>query len=231
MEIEEGRRAEDGHGDADIAFVRLREVLGAPDRHGLRGRLGGLGAPRGRRAEGALGGGDTSTPRWLRLVAVPIVGAGVILLLGALRPSPGPTEAGPPTTPTDVVARPSASAPLPPPTPPTPHRPERLWPDGPVSVEGNVVRRGDERWVVGAPGDVVVVGDWDCDLEPTPAVLRPASGGFYVFDGWADGPAAPARKVIERPGAIVAEASGCGVAVLRAADGVGHEVPTQEAGV
>lgn len=217
-----------GPDDGDAAFVRLREVLGAPDRHGWRGRLGSLRPGHGRAPDDEDAGAD-GVARSLRLVALPILGAAVIVLVGALRPGVDAVPAGPPA---EVIASPTTPGPVPDDRDPSSASavPRRLWPGPPVSVDGNVVRRGDERWVVGAPGDVVVVGDWDCDLEPTPAVLRPRTGGFYVFDGWADGPAAPARRVTQRPGSVAAEARGCGVAVLRDGDGVGHEVPTDRAG-
>jgi hypothetical protein len=56
----------------------------------------------------------------------------------------------------------------------------------PAQVEGNQVTMGGRRFQVGAPGDVVVVGDWDCDGVPTPAVLRPATGSLFVFSDWAE---------------------------------------------
>ena len=48
------------------------------------------------------------------------------------------------------------------------------------------VASGDRllRWLDEHPTEyVVVVGDWDCDRLPTPAVLRPSSGTVAVFDG------------------------------------------------
>lgn len=41
------------------------------------------------------------------------------------------------------------------------------------------------RFSLGRPGDQVAVGDWSCDPEPTPALLRPSTGQVYRFDGWA----------------------------------------------
>lgn len=40
------------------------------------------------------------------------------------------------------------------------------------------------RYEVGAPGDRVLVGDWDCDGTDTPAVHRPDDGRVYLFDGY-----------------------------------------------
>jgi hypothetical protein len=44
---------------------------------------------------------------------------------------------------------------------------------------------GGSRWSVGADGDVVATGDWTCRGEAVLAVLRPATGDIFVFDGWA----------------------------------------------
>jgi hypothetical protein len=48
-----------------------------------------------------------------------------------------------------------------------------------------VLERDHVRWSVGMAGDVVTIGDWDCDGEPTPALLRPATGSVYEFGEWA----------------------------------------------
>ncbi|MGE3619793.1 MAG: hypothetical protein AB7L84_04945 [Acidimicrobiia bacterium] len=57
--------------------------------------------------------------------------------------------------------------------------------DDVVAVADGVVEVGDRRWAVGDPGDVVVVGDWDCDGVATPAALRPATGEVFAFGSWA----------------------------------------------
>lgn len=55
----------------------------------------------------------------------------------------------------------------------------------PVEVDGSLVRVGEVRYQVGEPGDVVALGDWDCEGGATPAVLRPSTGEVFVFDSWA----------------------------------------------
>lgn len=57
-------------------------------------------------------------------------------------------------------------------------------PEGLV-IDGGTVSAGPARWTLGELGDVVAVGDWDCDGQATPALLRPASGDVFVFPGWA----------------------------------------------
>ena len=40
------------------------------------------------------------------------------------------------------------------------------------------------RYALGRPGDVTIVGDWDCDGTDTPALLRPATGEVAIFSEW-----------------------------------------------
>lgn len=91
----------------------------------------------------------------------------------------------------------------------------------PVLVEGTSVRVGEVVFEVGRPGDEVVVGDWDCDGQPTPAVLRPATGEVFVFVEWADDRAVEVSPVTVLPGLrdLRAPEADCGAPVGRAADG------------
>jgi eukaryotic-like serine/threonine-protein kinase len=41
------------------------------------------------------------------------------------------------------------------------------------------------RYQLGEPGDVLLVGDWDCDGAQTPGLYRPSSGEVFLFDGFA----------------------------------------------
>ena len=49
---------------------------------------------------------------------------------------------------------------------------------------GTVLEHGGRLYGVGAPGDFVETGDWDCDGEPTPAIVRPSTGDVVLFDAW-----------------------------------------------
>lgn len=42
---------------------------------------------------------------------------------------------------------------------------------------------------LGRPGDVVVVGDWDCDGIATPGLYRPSTGEALQYDSWDPGAA------------------------------------------
>jgi hypothetical protein len=49
--------------------------------------------------------------------------------------------------------------------------------------DGMVVAHG-KRYRVGQEGDHLLVGDWRCEGEPTPAVFRPSTHEVFVFDRW-----------------------------------------------
>ena len=51
--------------------------------------------------------------------------------------------------------------------------------------EVTVVSHEGARYRIGEPGDLVVVGDWDCDGSPTPTVVRPTDGSVWTFASWA----------------------------------------------
>ncbi|MEO7555292.1 MAG: protein kinase [Acidimicrobiales bacterium] len=59
-----------------------------------------------------------------------------------------------------------------------------------------VVDGAERRYHLGAPGDVLLVGDWDCDGIATPGLYRPAEGLALQFASWDPGAqgAAPAQS-------------------------------------
>ena len=69
--------------------------------------------------------------------------------------------------------------------PPTPGAVSREPRDGLARHEpGTVLEHGGRLFGVGAPGDFVQTGDWNCDGEPTPAIVRPSTGDVVLFDAW-----------------------------------------------
>jgi hypothetical protein len=92
-----------------------------------------------------------------------------------------------------------------------------------LAVQGHAVTAGDARWTLGEPGDLVTIGDWDCDGVASPAVLRPATGDVFVFPAWApEGEPAtvPAVRTVAGAAAVRAEhGDGCDRLVVEVAGG------------
>lgn len=70
-------------------------------------------------------------------------------------------------------------------------------------VAGLIHDRDGRRYAIGSEGDLVVIGDWDCDGEATPAIARPNTGQVVLFDRWPSPGAtisesdASARRVVD----------------------------------
>ncbi len=56
---------------------------------------------------------------------------------------------------------------------------------GPIPRPGGLVVGPAGRYAIGQPGDVVVMGRWECGPIAFPAVLRPGPGDVWTFDSWA----------------------------------------------
>lgn len=69
-----------------------------------------------------------------------------------------------------------------------------------VVIEGSSIQAGAVKYQLGANGDQLAVGDWDCDGTATPALVRPGTGEVFVFARWAT----PAEPVSMAPTAVVA---------------------------
>jgi len=227
---------------ADDALAALRAVLDAPDRRSWRrflrrptpehrrplvDRLNGATPPAETGAAANRGHGDDHPhhPRWVPLAGVALaVGAAVVVLWVRPAARGDGVVAIPrrqPSTPGGAVDR----------EPTTTAAATRLWPAEPIAVDGREVRTGGHRWEVGTEGDSVTIGDWDCDRQPTPAVLRPATGQVAVFDDWAaPGEERPARTVAVVPNAISVEPDGCGRLTVRTADGGARRFATRPSG-
>ena len=55
-----------------------------------------------------------------------------------------------------------------------------------IPVASTGLEQGGRRYRVGQPGDEVLIDDWDCDGQATPALLRPSTGEVFVFPRWID---------------------------------------------
>lgn len=226
-------------------FHELREVLRQPDRRSLRRHLRRSASAETKRLSTAGAAGPATLRRasepgrtehevvadrarlpWRAIGSVAGV-AVVVLGIGALRPRPSqPTEEA--TNDPSPIEAPIADAPA----ATTTTTAVRLWPAEPVAVVGNEVRTGGNRWQVGEPGDIVVVGDWDCDRLPSPAVARPSTGEVAVFDRWpAADEVSEARIVGSVPDATsVAPGARCGSLVVTTSDGQEQSIVTTSTG-
>lgn len=154
----------------------------------------------------------------------------VVLVLGVVGGVAGARAVRPlgsdPVSAADDARTPTAAAPSatpsttrPTPTPTTPVVPEPAWPTtcevpeptGPdvdgdgcpeaVALDGRIAQVGSVTVELGEDGDLVTLGDWDCDGVATPAVLRPATGEVFVFPEWSLDDAVEVAPVDVVPGA------------------------------
>ena len=173
---------------------------------------------------GDAGVDDGAGPGWRVDVRHLLLGGGGVVLialavvvLSAARPSPpvADPELLAPSTSTSTSTSARAAS-------PGEADGARVWPGEPVEVVGNEVRSGGHRWSVGAPGDLVAVGDWDCDGTTTPALVRPSTGRLHVFAEWAvDGAESVAAVGADVPTDTTSfEPDGCGAARVHTRSGV-----------
>jgi hypothetical protein len=109
-------------------------------------------------------------------------------------------------------------------------------PDGdgcpsPATIVGRVVEIDGVRYGVGAPGDTLALGDWDCDGSATVVAVRPATGEVFVFPAWAG---TDRELVVPAAGHVVGadhavaddpDGDGCASLVVVTRDGDRAEVP------
>lgn len=90
-----------------------------------------------------------------------------------------------------------------------------------VALDGRTATVGSVQVVLGEEGDLVSLGDWDCDGTATPALLRPASGEVFVFPRWSlDEPLeVPATTVVPDASGISAGDGDCPELVVRTPEG------------
>ena len=125
-------------------------------------------------------GEEVRAPR--RSIAAAWAVVGILVLLGAVMRLAGPSDPS-----LDPVAEPVRGNAPPTSVVPTACTAVKVTPPGcgeQITVEGTTASVGSRQYVVGSPGDRIVVGDWDGDLLPTAAVLRPSTGEVFVFSTW-----------------------------------------------
>jgi hypothetical protein len=76
--------------------------------------------------------------------------------------------------------------------------PVELFTGDPAISAQVVITHDGRQYGLGAEGDLVTVGDWNCDGTPTLAALRPATGEVVVFSAWPTSGATltPSHRVI-----------------------------------
>ena len=102
---------------------------------------------------------------------------------------PGPGLIAPP----DPITEPGPGL-IAPPDPMDEPGPGQTAPPDPITKPGQiavsvreaaaVIEHGGRRYAIGATGDFVETGDWDCDGQATAAIVRPSTGGIVLFDAW-----------------------------------------------
>lgn len=135
----------------------------------------------------------------------------------ALVPVPAPPTSQPPPAAPAPPAAPTTTAAPPCPTGYGEATAQGIPSHCAVTVTENRVQLGDLRWVVGAAGDRVVVGDAGCDGRLDVVVARVGTGEVFLFNGWAaPGDAVSAQPVTAVPGltALRWEGGPCGALIL-----------------
>jgi hypothetical protein len=166
-------------------------------RSALRRRLDGV---------AALAGRSRSVRVWPLAPVAGAVGLGLLVFgIGGLLRSPVPAASR------AAASRPTTTVPVPPPPSSTPSAadttsttdtstttaaacarvsPPAADPDGdgcpsPVAIGDGWVAVDGVRYAVGQAGDLLAVGDWECDGRATVAVVRRPGGEVFLFPGWA----------------------------------------------
>ncbi|MGH9127144.1 MAG: hypothetical protein ACRDZ8_20845, partial [Acidimicrobiales bacterium] len=67
----------------------------------------------------------------------------------------------------------------------------------PLPVDGGVLATAGGRYRIGSPGDVIVVGRWDCS-DALPALLQPVSGEVWAWQAWATSDQPSSARLVAR---------------------------------
>ncbi len=91
----------------------------------------------------------------------------------------------------------------------------------PIQLDGRTATIGNVTVTLGTEGDLVALGDWDCDGVATPALLRPTTGEVFVFADWSfdETVEVTASEVVEDAAAIASSSGACPVPVVTTPSG------------
>ena len=83
---------------------------------------------------------------------------------------------------------------------------------------------GGRAYGIGEDGDLLAVGDWDCDGTATPALVRPSTGSVFLFGAWPGADSALSAEPVTsvagaRSLATASDATGCDALVVETASG------------
>lgn len=174
----------DGPSAAGLATLANRIRSGRCEPSDVKEQANRIAAETGRQ----LSVGRRATSRRLLGVATvaAVAAAGTMAVAAALPRSPRTPTAATPTAPPTAAATPSTDPAAADPAAADPTTADAVADDEPAEGPraGVVIDHDGRRYRIGWDGDVVVVGDWDCDGTRTPAVLRPTTGDIAVFDRW-----------------------------------------------
>lgn len=96
----------------------------------------------------------------------------------------------------------------------------------PVTLDGRIAQVGSVRVELGDDGDLVALGDPDCDGVVTPALLRPGTGEVFVFDEWnLSDPTEVEAAAVVIDGESISSAGPCLPFVITGRDGAETQVP------
>ena len=154
------------------------------------------------RRRSTAGGGDHRRRRWR---APGLAVAGLAFVAFAIsRPDSGPvgSTARPPAALDEVADTHRTAAP----------------------VEGSVLVADGRRFRVGEDGDHLLLGDWSCEGELTPAAFRPSTHEVFVFDRWTVDEALEVQAAATVPDSVEMVSSigedGCPTLAVRTRPGV-----------
>ncbi len=161
------------------------------------------------------------------IAAVAVLAVVSIGLWGARHHDPPSTTPQAATLPSSMVAPPTT----PPPTTTVEHLPTTSTSVPMQSSTPLILQHDGRRYGLGEEGDVVVVGDWNCDGHASPAILQNSTGIVAVFESWPEsgGQLEPAFTVPATGVESLQSESSGDCDVIRARSPYGSRIITEEA--